>query len=31
MDGNIRLKYVNEFIDETKEKVEFAVPDYQRG
>lgn len=31
MEGNIRLKYVNEFIDETKEKVEFAVPDYQRG
>lgn len=31
MEGNIRLKYVNEFINETKEKVEFAVPDYQRG
>lgn len=31
MGENISLKYVNEFIDETKEKVEFAVPDYQRG
>ena len=31
MDGNIRLKYVNEFIDKTKKEIEFAVPDYQRG
>ena len=31
MNGNIRLKYVNEFIDGTKEEVKFAVPDYQRG
>ena len=31
MNGNIRLKYVNEFVDSQKEKIEFAVPDYQRG
>ena len=31
MNGNIKLKYVNEFIDSEKEKIEFAVPDYQRG
>lgn len=31
MNGNIKLKYVNEFIDPEKEKIEFAVPDYQRG
>lgn len=28
MDGNIRLKYIEELINE---KIEFAVPDYQRG
>ena len=28
MDGNIRLKYIEELINE---EIEFAVPDYQRG